>query len=532
MVNGLAACHPLNDIATDAFGLYLAVDADQWVDEDTAAAILAGAAFSEAGTDKEQRKVLAEYRGQIRVAVRDGLLPGEDLGDTYRFRLAAVMGLHSQVRVLDVVADFGTWLTHVNGGANAETVNGIERERLPLFQAPPLAESAIRPALVRKGKKWIPFEDLSVADQARALQLSEMQQLALTELAEASGDEAAKAKIEEIIVSRERMSQARRVGMSPAEQAEAAKARKATASDEDEQLPLFGEAAKPRRRRSRSAGSVRTSARREALIEELRRDANAVVIPPGFERKAWHKRDVAKALASIVVTDPDDETIARFIARKYQTQAKVLTFPHVTQVWMFARLGRLERFDRINPKNPVFGQLAVEAFDLLEVARQDAINGLLLLAAGPGDRTELANACTKASWLAESEIKKIAGMIERGSPDVRLAVELNFLRQRIESNPSGYMPASIAELNPGQVRRIAMASGLSVDNDDRSEEAEIRQALKDYGFTNDLDRLVPAGVKASRAGRREEFFDVMKARKAGDNEWHLAFEDLFESLNA
>lgn len=395
-------------------------------------------------------------------------------------------------RTLDTVSDFGVWLTHVNGGAGAEVSLAVDQNQMVLFQTPDLAESTIRPAAVKRGKKLIPFDELSAIEQAAALRLPEIQREAVLGLTEEFGEAEAKAKIEEILESRERRAAAVRTGR---------------------------------------------SAKTQAKIAKAQAEANKVIVPAGFERKAFHKRDVAKALAAIVVADPDDDTIGRFIARKYQAQAKVLTFPHLTELWFFAKMGRLDEYDRINPKNPVFAELSVEAYDLLDVARRDAVAGIEVLAKGDvKDLPALREACQKSLWLAEGEVRRIAKLVEttmtRPSSERLLERELSFFAQRVARETERYKPAALADLNLGHLTRIALNAGLEVDNDDRSDEAEIREALKKLGFHTDLDRLVPAGVKAARAGRRDEFFEVMSARKGGNNEWHLLLDELFETIGA
>lgn len=441
--------------------------------------------------DEVEKPTLAQVR-----TVVNGLIANHSLDEIARDAFGPVLTvddhLRVQVRTLDVVADFGTWLTHVNGGTGVETIQAVDQGQMTLFQTPALVKSTERPAAVKRGKKWIPFTDLSAVEQAAVLRLPEGQQQSILEIVEEHGEEAGKAKIEEIIVSRER--------------------RKAAAE---------------------KAKSTRAKARAAKLLAEL----EAVTIPVGFERKAFHKRDVAKALAAIVVTDPDDDTIARFIARKYQTQARVLTFPHVTQVWFFARLGRLDELDRVNPANHVFGELLVEAYDLLDVARQAAIDGINLLVQGDAsDLDAIEAACQKASWVAEADIRRISKMVtlaKARSGSLRLLErELSFFAQRVRQSPGAYRPQEVADLNLGHINRIAAAAGLDVENDERADEIEVRQTLKNLGFTSDLDRLVPEGVRAVRAGKGDEFFEVMDQRRDGNTEWHLMLEELTKSISA
>ena len=261
-----------------------------------------------------------------------------------------------------------------------------------------------------------------------------------------------------------------------------------------------------------------------------------VVIPSGFERSPANKRDVSKALASIVVTNPGNEMITRYLARKYPTGAKVLTFEMVAVVWRFATLGRLDELDTINPDGAAFTQLVVAAYDVLEVARQDAIAGMLLLAAGDiSDLDALRQACTKSRWLAERDIRDIEKLIEvvakRPESDTLLRKELKFLAKRIEVAPSKYLVGAIAELNDGQVRRIGTANGLVVDGSDHAEEVKIRGRLQSMGLASDVDRLVPDGLKALQAGVLDVFWDAMQRRTDGDPTWDFDLVEAFETAS-
>lgn len=264
----------------------------------------------------------------------------------------------------------------------------------------------------------------------------------------------------------------------------------------------------------------------------------SVVVPLGFERRAPHKRDVAKALASIVVARPDDDTLARFIARKYPTKAKVLTFSMVAAVWRFATLkgpdgtSRLEEIDQLNPSNHTLNELLVAAYDLIDLAVRDANAGIAtLVAADLSDLGSLRAACAKARWVAEAELGKIERLIEacelRSSAERLLTTELRFLAQRVKALPGRYTIGSIAELNEGQVLRIAQAAGLSIEGTSRAEESEIRGRLKAMGFSSDLDRLVPEAIRAGQVGIIAEFWEAMEARQSGDTDWAQHLTDAF-----
>lgn len=274
-----------------------------------------------------------------------------------------------------------------------------------------------------------------------------------------------------------------------------------------------------------SGAATETAAHRERAGTR----GDTVTIPDGFERTAGHRRDVSKALAAIVVTDPSDELITRYIARQYPTATNVLPFQAVSAMLYFATKDRLDEVDAIAP---AFDPLAVAAYDLMETARADAVTGIGVLAGG--DVTDLAalrDACTKARWVAEGELARIERAVtaaeQRPSAVPVLARELRLLAGRVDAHPDRYLPGTVADLTHGQVRRVAELAGLAVEATRRSDEADIRRRLQALGLSTDADRLVPDGIKAAHVGITDTFWDAMQRRADGEADWD---DDLVEAF--
>lgn len=275
---------------------------------------------------------------------------------------------------------------------------------------------------------------------------------------------------------------------------------------------------KRKRKRKRSGNNV--------LPEDLK-----VTVPPGFEPKGFHKRDVSKALAAIVVAAPDDATIARFVARTYQIRSAALNYPMLSGVWYFAQCGRLDKIDAVNAKDPVFHSQVVAAYDLLDIARRDAIDGIeVLVEQNLEDLDRLESACVKARWVAEQEITRLEKLIAaakvRPTSLKTLEREIRYFADRVKHNEAIYKPSDISKLNVGQIQRIAQAAGLPVEGGSREEESQIRSKLKELGLSSDLDRLLPEGLRAAKTGQLDEFWDVMKACVDGDITWAQQLEEL------
>lgn len=282
-------------------------------------------------------------------------------------------------------------------------------------------------------------------------------------------------------------------------------------------------------RRRRAARAVRYVANPHRVPSGLGRVP--VVVPVGFEVSSRQPRDVAKALAQIVVRDPDESICARFVSRRYAATAPVVTFPLIAAVWRFATLGRLGEIHEVNPDDREFLATAIAAYDLLEVARASAMEALHYLLSGPEDLDAIAAACAKLHFVAAGEMQRLERIVElaRTSAESRrlLAQELGFLAQRVRSAPRNYVLRTIADLNDGQVMRIAQAAGVETNQPTRATEAEIRRRLDELGLAADADRLVPLGTHAIAAGLEVEFWDAVGLRADGDPDWDAAMRALF-----
>lgn len=257
----------------------------------------------------------------------------------------------------------------------------------------------------------------------------------------------------------------------------------------------------------------------------------SVMIPEGFEPKGFHRRDVSKALAAIVVSPPDPNVLSRFLARTYSTRSSSLNYSVVSGVWYFAHAERLDHVDKVNKSDPVFHLQVVSAYDLLDVARQDAVDAIDKIVEGDtSDLDSLMDACLGAKWIAEREINKIEGMIEvarkRPAAIKALETELKYFAARANSSAS-YRPATIADLNVGQIQRISEAAGIPVEGSSRAEETDIRAKLKALGLSKDVDMLVPEGLRAAQVGQLDAFWDIMNARSEGDSTWSESLQELF-----
>ncbi|MFM7088870.1 MAG: hypothetical protein ACKOW9_05075 [Candidatus Paceibacterota bacterium] len=246
-------------------------------------------------------------------------------------------------------------------------------------------------------------------------------------------------------------------------------------------------------------------------------------LPDGYEPSSWHKRDVSKALSAILTANPDNETIARFVARTYRTRSSDLSYPIVAGVWFFAKNGRLSRLENVSA-DPVFYKQCVDAYDLLDGSRLSAISSVRKLASGVLKPASAIRAVKDAAWLDEPSMNKIERSLTK--QDGKYEALISSLNRRVLLSDAMLAPVNVSALNAGQVMRICEKSGLKVQNEFMSEETEIRTRIRSMGLSVDSDRLVPEALRALAHDKLEAFWDVLQARLDGDNTWGEQLEEL------
>jgi hypothetical protein len=261
---------------------------------------------------------------------------------------------------------------------------------------------------------------------------------------------------------------------------------------------------------------------------------NLIVIPTGYEPFNNNGRDIARALAAIIANKPSLEISARFVDRTYRMRSSSLTYPMVSCVWGFAARNRLYRISKVS-SDPIFHGEVVAAYDLLDIARQDAYNAILnvVSVSYPLDKDSISNIrdwLLLASWVHEGEISRLLRVAEtalvRPASIPLLMREIDMLKTRVNDPSSHWSLSSIGVLNAGQVRRICSIGGLTVDPPNNSNEASIRATLRSMGLSADADKLVPEALRATEKNMLDEFWSVLECRIEGDVTWSVQLEEL------
>lgn len=257
---------------------------------------------------------------------------------------------------------------------------------------------------------------------------------------------------------------------------------------------------------------------------------NGVIIPEGYEPTGRYRRDLDKAITTIVHHSPDIDVITRYAARTYTTRQSQLGYPVIAGVWGFATRGRLEGIDLVS-EDLVFQAQVIASFELLDVSRENAIKALTdILGQQTPSPEEVLACCDRAFWLDEAGFAPLRRAAEAAKTTViagdMLTRELATLQRKVQMHAKKYFPEQISNLTLGQVRRICTNAGIAVDPENRTEEYEIRATLKAMGFGGDADRLVSEALRCANSGRLDGFWAIMQAREEGDTSWAEQLNDL------
>lgn len=247
----------------------------------------------------------------------------------------------------------------------------------------------------------------------------------------------------------------------------------------------------------------------------------ALIVPRGYEALAGPRPGSGKSGLNSVLTllhyQPGADEAARYLHIERRRRERAMSFDMLAAVWGFASRGRLDDMLGLGG-DPRFVRLSVEAYELLETYRQDAVRGLVRLV-GPEspDMGEVPELVTRCVWLAEGPLGRLSKAASIG--DVRaLASETSSVSQRVRSRAI-LVPSRVGEMSAGQVRRIGHLSGLLDESSTFQEEREIRSRLRSMGFGKDAERLSADALAASRAGNIDLFWEAMDARSEGDMSW-------------
>lgn len=235
------------------------------------------------------------------------------------------------------------------------------------------------------------------------------------------------------------------------------------------------------------------------------RDSHGAV-GTSFQPMSLGGRDIRRAVNALATYRPGKDLIRQYqLKRAHSGASSLLTIETVGAVGFFARHGRISDLGGVNPKDPVFHQVLVQAYDLLEVGRQDALIGLVhglgLGELPAGVTREMALSATQALFREEADLLVRAFSTGNGR---LIASTQSKLVGRVTADPERFSISDICGLSEVQVLNLARGNGLAVEADQKAE-AEARKLLEEVGVVGNAHNFLPDAIHAVHTDTVDEF---------------------------
>lgn len=250
---------------------------------------------------------------------------------------------------------------------------------------------------------------------------------------------------------------------------------------------------------------------------------DAVAVPDGFQADKCG-REIGKSIRNVVAAGTDPVAQRRWLIRRHYGIRKPLTYPTVGVVHRAAQIGQLHkmrdlcisenRAGRVTTR-PGVARLFVEAYDLLEVARIDAIAAVAEVLTGGVDEDRFRHLAVTFGWLHEGDTQRVLRTLSSEGTAPAVAD----LADRVDANPKAWRPEWIADMTDGQVSRIAERIGMPLDPASSKEEATVRNQINDSGLGADLDFLYPDLLAVTHSGYGHLVSPALERRANGDLHW-------------
>jgi hypothetical protein len=258
------------------------------------------------------------------------------------------------------------------------------------------------------------------------------------------------------------------------------------------------------------------------------------ILPRGWDRPSCG-REVERVVANIAKERPDDAFLRRWMLRQWGNASVFVSYELLCSIWTLARLGRVTEIEKLtqvgSSPNGSFARALADTWDLLEVSRADAVTAVRnIVDLGGDDPAATSSEVARCRWISEGDLTRIGDLADQARHDdtrrVDLAAAVSALAGRVEADPDRFCPPRVADLEAGQIRRLAESAGLEVESDPQIRR-EVHEQVAAAGLAADADRLIPLGVEALRRGLTDEFSEALARRAAGELDWA---DDLHETL--
>ena len=248
------------------------------------------------------------------------------------------------------------------------------------------------------------------------------------------------------------------------------------------------------------------------------------LLPEAGDRVALHNsyapsgfagREIRNAVKALVTWKPTEEVVSNFLLKRaFSGATSILTMESLMAFTFFVRNGRLDDIAEVNPQDAQFHSVICAAYDLLEVGRQDALNGLQyalgLLEPPKKGTSELAIGAARVVFRDEiTEIDRAASL-----SDKRLLPKTKErLTSRVINNPEAYTIRNISEFSETNVLAMASHHGLNIEVDQKTEMAA-RELLRENGIEAGQENFLPYAVRAVLSGTTDEYVESLQRERA------------------
>lgn len=186
-----------------------------------------------------------------------------------------------------------------------------------------------------------------------------------------------------------------------------------------------------------------------------------VILAPGWERTAGHRRDIHRAYAAVVLLDPalDERAIERFLAAAPQPLS--VGYAHFAHLRAVAE-GRMASLEGISEDLDV-KDAYVRAFDELAQLVASAGSAVATLPTPNLTPEQVMGLLRRCFWMLP-EARQLGGMAAAAAAGdslaaSRLRVSLAAVGHRLHRAPAQFFPASVDALSLSQFRAVLAAAG-------------------------------------------------------------------------
>jgi len=266
---------------------------------------------------------------------------------------------------------------------------------------------------------------------------------------------------------------------------------------------------------------------------EVSLDQEVVFLPHSWTKIELEK-NLSQSVATVVLTDIDDDEVTRFLNRYYSRSEITVSAEHLFLLQWLSENKLLGRLEKLDEKHYALASVLTKTWESLLVWQGEAQESYAALCNTPEDTweaQELLDHVDRCAWLWPAELEQVRSALQAvhrsaGNESVKMVAQRRLDSFSKVAGASGKGSIAIPEgLTFAHVHYLAKSQGLTGHEDEeKSVRSELRAWLIDNNLVNDIDIEVEAGVGAWRLGLLNEFYANREDRVQGDHNWSTAWQ--------